>query len=296
MTKETGMEKSKSPIHWLVSEPLVMFVIGLNAIVLVLDGFPFLHNAAGLWLGFIDYICLLFFILEASIKILRDGFPSYWKEGWNKFDFVIVLASTPLLLQPFLGSSVDFFSILLVGRFLRFLRVMKFIPNGPKMWAGVLRALKASMAVFLTLFVLNLILALGANILFGKIAPEFFGDPIRAAYSLFKVFTVEGWYEIPDTLALRDIDPTTIFFLRIYFMISVLTGGILGLSLANAVFVDEMTADNNDRLEQMVEELKTELEATRLDREEQQKILKDSLNDIQLQLDKLLAEKDQNDR
>jgi len=285
------MEKSNSRLSWLVAEPLVMSVIGLNALVLVLAGFPSIHTVAGIWLDWIDYICLLFFILEAGIKIRSNGFSSYWEEGWNKFDFVIVLASTPCLLQGLLGYNVEFLSILLVGRFLRFLRIMKFVPNGPKMWAGILRALKASMAVFLTLFVLNLILALGANILFGKLAPEFFGDPMRAAYSLFKVFTVEGWYEIPDTLAQRNISSTTIFLLRGYFMIAVLTGGILGLSLANAVFVDEMTADNNDHLEQMIEELKSELEAARIERERAREEQQNVLKEIRIQLAKLIDPK-----
>ena len=67
-----------------------------------------------------------------------------------------------------------------------------------------------------------------------------------------------------------------------------LVGGILGLSLANAVFVDEMTADNNDRLEQMVSDLREELadnqKSGAADRAEQWKALENRLNSIQKQL------------
>ncbi|MFQ5572538.1 MAG: ion transporter, partial [Rhodothermales bacterium] len=92
---------------------------------------------------------------------------------------------------------------------------------------------------------------------------EHFGNPLLAFYSLFKVFTVEGWYEIPDQVARSGGSAGLIFMIRMYFMLSVLVGGLLGLSMANAVFVDEMTADNNDRLEQMVENLHGELQQFR---------------------------------
>ena len=284
-----------SSLDWLVGEPLVMVVIGLNALVLFLDGFPSVNEATGGWLGWVDYGCLLYFVAEAIIKIRRDTFFKYWGQGWNKMDLTIVVISSPLLLEPFLGGSVEFFSIVMVGRFLRFLRIMRFIPNGPKIWTGVVRALKASMAVFLTLFVLNLIFALGANILFGGISPEHFGDPLRSAYSLFKVFTVEGWYEIPDDLKAGGANDAEVMLLRFYFIVAVLIGGILGLSLANAVFVDEMTADNNDRLEEMVVDLRGELEAARTHREKEQAerwhALDKSLQDIQAQLSELRSRK-----
>ena len=44
-----------------------------------------------------------------------------------------------------------------------------------------------------------------------------------------------------------------------------LAGGILGLSLANAVFVDEMTADNTAKAEQLILELKEEIKSLRKD-------------------------------
>jgi len=252
-------KNNKQRLDWLISEPLVLTIIGLNAVALVLSGFPDIRAHAGEWISWVDYGCLLYFVTEAILKIQRNSFTNYWKRGWNKLDFIIVLGSSPLLLEPIVGGSVQFFSILLVGRFLRFLRIMRFVPNSEKVWAGVIRALKASAAVFLTLLVLNIILAMGANALFGDVAPKHFGDPVKSAYSLFKVFTVEGWYEIPEEMAANGEDGVLVNMMRGYFVMAVLVGGILGLSLANAVFVDEMTADNNDRLEKMVTNLREEL-------------------------------------
>ena len=39
----------------------------------------------------------------------------------------------------------------------------------------------------------------------------------------------------------------------------VLIGGIFGMSLANAVFVDEMTMDNNQTLEAKIDKLQEEI-------------------------------------
>ena len=101
-------------------------------------------------------------------------------------DFSIVIGSSRLLLHPFIAGDVGFFSIILVGRFLRLLRIMYFAPNSEQIWAGIIRVLKASAAVFLTLAVLNMVLAIGANTLFGELAPQYFGDPVKSAYSQLK--------------------------------------------------------------------------------------------------------------
>jgi voltage-gated sodium channel len=46
---------------------------------------------------------------------------------------------------------------------------------------------------------------------------------------------------------------------RLYFGVAVLIGGILGLSLGNAVFVDQMVADNQQSMEQDVHAIADEL-------------------------------------
>ena len=282
---------NKQRLDWLISEPLVLTIIGLNAVAIVLSGFSHIREHFGEWITWVDYGCLLYFVAEAILKIRRNSFTNYWKRGWNKLDFIIVLGSSPLLLEPIVGGSVQFFSIVLVGRFLRFLRIMRFVPNSEKIWAGVSRALKASAAVFLTLLVLNIILAMGANALFGDVAPKHFGDPLKSAYTLFKVFTVEGWYEIPEEMAANGEDAGLVNMVRGYFVFAVFTGGILGLSLANAVFVDEMIADNNDRLEKMVTNLREELADKREQDEtahvERWKSVETQLRRIQEQLTKM---------
>ena len=247
----------------IFSETAVLGIILLNTIALVLDGFPHIHARYGELLHYFDLACLVFYIIEVIAKVGIMGWPRYIKDNWNKFDFSIVFLGLPALIDPlFPGEFRGAEAILLLrmGRFMRFFRMLRFIPNVSSIWNGVLRSLKASVGIFLVLFILNLITAMGANGLFGKYAPEYFGDPYISFYSMFKVFTIEGWYEIPDYLAgVEGVTPGMLVFIRAYFAFSVIIGGVLGLSLANAVFVDEMTIDNNDELEQLVRDMRKEI-------------------------------------
>lgn len=252
-------------LRWLISDRVIFFLIALNALVLFLDAFPDVQKNFGDVFRYIDVACILMFVIEAIVKVRLSGWRGYLGNGWNRFDFLVVLLSLPVLLDWFLPVHTQEFSLvsmLRLGRFLRFSRMLRFMPNSEHIWTGVGRALKASLGVFLVLLMLNMIFAVGATMLFsdsGSAAEKYFRDPLTSLYTLFKVFTVEGWYEVPDELAEANVDASVILQVRIYFVAAVLIGGILGLSLANAVFVDEMTTDNTNDLEQMVGDLKDDV-------------------------------------
>jgi voltage-gated sodium channel len=259
-------------VERLVSDRLVMAVIVLNAIALVLHEMAARGSSVrALWF-WIDYICVIFFLLEAVLKIRRDGWPHYWSSAWNKFDFSVVVISMPALLGPFFDvSQFAFVLILRLGRLFRLFRILRFIPNLDHLVIGVRRALRASIGVFLALLLINLILAVMATLLFRDLDPEHFGNPVSAGYSIFQVFTVEGWNEIAENLEHRAKESgavkSTLLIAgtRLFFVVAVLIGGILGLSLANAVFVDEMMMDNTVVLERKVDALIEEVRRLRED-------------------------------
>ena len=264
----------KRLVDWLVSDRLVMAVIVLNATALVLHEMaPASSPSSRTWF-WIDYLCVIFFLVEAVLKIRRDGWPLYWSSGWNRFDFTVVVLSLPALLGPFFDvRQFAFVLILRLGRLFRLFRVLRFIPNLDHLVAGVRRALRASIGVFLALLLINLILSVMATLMFRDLDPEHFGNPVIAGYSIFQVFTVEGWNEIAENLAERAVESgredakTLIVGARVFFVFAVLIGGILGLSLANAVFVDEMMMDNTEVLERKVDALTEEIRRLRNDLE-----------------------------
>jgi voltage-gated sodium channel len=236
----------------LVHERLVMTLIAANSIVLILRGYDGWRERTDDLLFWFEYALSGYFVLEMGIKLGLQGWRRFWAHGWNRYDFAVVAVSSPVLLLPMLdGSDLGVVLVLRSVRILRLLRGFRFIPDRDRLWAGIRRALRASVGVFLALVIYNVILGLGANALFADAAPEHFGDPLRSMYSLFKVFTVEGWFDVPDQIAASST-PSMGWLARGYFVMAVLTGGVLGLSIANAVFVDEMVIDNTAQMEALM--------------------------------------------
>ena len=73
-----------------------------------------------------------------------------------------------------------------------------------------------------------------------------FGDPLVSIYSVFRIFSVEGWYEIPDAMA-ENTSYLNATFIRILFSFLVLFGTfIFGFVISS--ISDELASDNNDEL------------------------------------------------
>lgn len=77
-------------------------------------------------------------------------------------------------------------------------------------------------------------------------------------YSIFRLFSIEGWYEIPEAIAAGSSAAMGVFA-RCYFSALTFLGGIIGMSLVNSVFVDAMTEDNNDEVLEKLEQIEARL-------------------------------------
>ena len=251
-------------LRFLVSEPVVVTVIVLGAVALFLHGFAEPDTAASaFWLG-IDLACVVFFVFEMITKLALEGARGFWYGRWNRFDLTVTVLSAPVLMIPFVDARIfTGIPVLRLARLFRLFRLLRFIPERDRLAAGIVRALKASVGVFLAVALINFIFAMGAHLLFRDVAPEYFGSPLDSCYAIFQVFTVEGWYEIPQTIAAGAHNDAWEFFARVYFCSAVLIGGILGLSLGNAVFVDQMITDNTHKLEDQVDVLTEEIRQLR---------------------------------
>ena len=232
----------------------MLAVVAVNSLLIYAMYFPALRDSK--WLEYLDMAFIFVFVIEALFKISTYSVAGYFRSGWNRFDFVIVLLSMPTLLVPFIDvPDTGVFIILRLFRLVRIARVLRFVPNIHHILAGLGRALKASVFVFFALGFLLFVFSMVTCHFYHDIVPEHFGDPLISLYSVFQMFTVEGWYEIPNLVAERTSKPWVVGVTRLYFGLMVLLGGVLGMSLANAVFVDEMTMDNNDELENKVDQL-----------------------------------------
>ena len=213
---------------------------------------------------YIDFVISCVFIVEMIVKHCVYGLKGYWKDTWNRFDGILVLVTSPSLLSVFVSSldmNISFLMILRVLRVFKVFRIIKFFPNIGAITTGLKRAIKDSYSVFFGLLIIIAVFSLFNCIMFRKAAPEYFGNPTDSIYSVFRLFTVEGWYEIPDTIsAYYGSSKATIFLIKAYFSVLLIVGGVLGMSLVNAIFVDAMVSDNNDDLEDNVKRLEEKID------------------------------------
>ena len=239
----------------------VLYVIIINTIIIFIQESGISNGL----LMYLDLLCSVFFVMEMIVKIKTFGFRKYWSDSWNRLDFILVIASLPSIVTFFMDSSLSNLSILLALRLLRIFRIFrisrlfKYFPNIDQIANGLIRALKQSKAILLGFIIIIIIVSLINCFLFKNIVPEYFGSPFRSIYTIFRVFTIEGWYEIPEAIAVTT-SPIWGKITRIYFCLLLCGGGIIGMSFINSVFVDAMVEDNNDDIKKQLDRIERQLE------------------------------------
>ena len=244
--------------RFFLNDYCILYLIIANAVLIFIQEFELKGNI----LDYFEPIFTILFVIEMIFKISENGFLRYISNGWNRLDFILILISIPSLAAVFYSNNLlqlNIFLTLRVFRIFKFLRLIRFFPNATSLISSVQRALKASYIVIFGFFLSVFIVSLVTCSLFKNIVPEYFGNPLSSFYSIFRLFSIEGWYEMPDLIATRT-SPLIAFISKFYFVILLLGGGILGLSLVNSIFVDAMVSDNNDDLQEEVSKLSKKIE------------------------------------
>lgn len=236
-----------------LNDRFILVLILINSIVLFISGF--IQSGSDIFLlSLIDNFITILFIIELVVKFNSFGIRDYFYSNWNKLDFILIVLSVPALATFILQINTIDISFLLIFRILRVFkafRFLKFVPNIGDLLRGVQRALKASVFIIIGFFTYIVIIGILSFYLFQSTGSEYFSNPLMSLYSTFKVFTVEGWFEIPEQI-IGDLSNVGTFFTYLFFVFVVLTGGIFGLSLVNSIFVDAMVSDNNDEIEKKI--------------------------------------------
>ena len=240
------------------NDNIMLVLVLINTGIIFISGF--LPNQGGTLL-IIDSLFTLLFLFEALVKMNVSGFLRYWSDGWNRFDLILVLLALPSCINVF-RDILPGTSILLSLRTMRVFktfRMLKFIPNIDSLLNGIKLAFKSSYIVAIGLVVLLLVFSIVTTFLFCDFAPQYFGNPVISVYSIFRLFTIEGWYEMPEAIAVNG-GTTMAVFARVYFSVLLFLGGIIGMSLVNSIFVDAMAADNNDEVLEKLSQLEKKLD------------------------------------
>jgi voltage-gated sodium channel len=244
----------------------ILALISINAVIIFLQGFP-LDTIGEEWhliFMVIDDVISVLFVIEVLIKGRHFGLKEYLASGWNKFDVCLILLSLPPLFLRVIPveatANISFLLVFRVFRVFKFFRFIHFFPEVEHLFRSIKEAMKASFLVLIGFFVFIFITSVMSCYIYQNISPEYFRDPIVSYYSMFKVFTIEGWNIIPDDISNSGkIGSIGAFFTKLYFITILILGGVIGLSIVNSIFVDAMVSDNNDELESQVSSLEGEM-------------------------------------
>ncbi|MFK7912657.1 MAG: ion transporter [Pseudomonadales bacterium] len=171
-------------IESLAVQQVITGLIILNAITLGVQTAPALEARFGGVLQALEWFVLAVFVVEILIKLYCFRL-SFFKNGWNLMDFVIVGIS----LVPASGP-------LAILRSLRILRVLRLLSTVPRLRQLTESLLQALPSIGWILFMLGLVFyifgVLGTE-LFGEQFPQWFGTLGASIYSLFQIMTLESW-------------------------------------------------------------------------------------------------------
>lgn len=218
--------------------------------------------------SYIDLFLFLYFSIEFIYKVHLLSWKKYISNDSHKFDFILLIVSASLI--PF--SDLDSVIYLRVFRLISIVRIFRIIPNGSQVIQGLTRAIRSSKAILILLFTLLSFFSLIGFSLFSNTVPEYFGTPLTSLNTVFEIFTVENWGELPNSID-KEAQPYLHAALNSFTIIVLVIGGFIAVSLANAVFVDELVSDNN-------EELKEEIMILKYQNEDLKKIMTDIQKEI----------------
>ena len=149
---------------------------------------PAMVAAHGALLRALDAIVLGIFIVEVILKLTAHS-PQPWryfKDGWNVFDFTIVV----LCLLP---MDSQFAVVLRLGRTLRLLRLVSTLPKLQLLVGALFKSFSSMGYVGLLLGLMFYIYATTGVHLFGGHDKEHFGSLSKAFLTLFQTITLDDW-------------------------------------------------------------------------------------------------------
>jgi voltage-gated sodium channel len=232
----------------IISDNLLLILILMNALIIYLHSFDIFHDFFHIF-DIIDVIFTLFFTFEITFNIVgnpgnnfKQKIFNYLKDKWNKIDFFSILLSLPSIGVLFIIDLEIFagFTILRSLRILKILRVIEFIPEGKEISSKLLKALKGVTFIIIAFIIYSTVISLISVTLFKSSAPTYFQNAFDSFFTIFKVFSGDGFSDIVAEISIHS-SIGFIYFTKFYFVIIVFVGSILGLSLINSVFIDQMS-------------------------------------------------------
>lgn len=222
----------------------------------------------GSLLKLLDITVLSVFVAEIVLKLVARGRRplDYFRDGWNIFDFTIVV----FCLLPIGGP---FAAVLRLARTLRLLRLVTALPKLQLLVGALIKSLSSMGYVALLLGLIFYIYAITGIHLFRSHAPEHFGSLRSALLALFQMITLDNWRDLYESA--RSAAPLAA---TVYFVSFILLGTMIMLNLFIGIVMNSMA--------EMHRELDDE-KAVRTSTDDQEPVKQDGVKTLETQLQQL---------
>lgn len=165
------------------------------------------------WLMYLDIAVTVFFLIEILIRMAAErDLRSFFKRGWNVFDFLIVTAS----LIPMDDSEMVLLARLL--RIFRVLRLVSMIPELQVLLIALVKSIPRMGYVALLMFIIFYIYGALGSFLFHEVDEQLWGNIALAMLTLFQVATFESWATAVLYPAMEHFPYAWIYFLTFIFL------------------------------------------------------------------------------
>jgi voltage-gated sodium channel len=207
----------------------IVVTIAVNAAVLGLQTYEGIDDRWGDALFAINGICLAIFVVELAIRI-----ASYWprplaffRNGWNVFDFVVILA-------VFISGIRENSTLLRLLRLLRVVRIVRLLPDLRVLLLGIWRSVPPLASIGAVTAMILFVYGMVGWIWFGDELPGEWGNIGRAMLTLFVMLTLENFPQYMD--AAMEVEP----WAWIYFVSFILVAAFIILNVLIGVVLNSM--------------------------------------------------------
>ena len=236
------------------------FIIGLillNGVVLGLETAPAIVTEYGPWLERINQIVIAIFVVEAALKIIAVApqLNRYFGNGWNLFDFSVVVLSL-------LPATGEFAMIARLARLLRVARLLSTIPELRLIVSTLVRSIPSMGHVLMLMSIIFYIYAVAGYHLFHEHDPTHWRNLGISLLTLFRIVTLEDWTDVMYTA--MELHPSA----WVYFVSFVVVGTFVVINLFIAVVINNLEEAKAERLAELQQpptrdEILVELRQTR---------------------------------
>ncbi|WP_455223354.1 ion transporter [Kaarinaea lacus] len=219
------------------------FIIGLiiiNGVVLGLETSPDILANYGDFLVWINNLIIAVFVVEAILKItaVAPRIKLYFGDGWNLFDFTVVVLSL-------LPTTGEFAMIARLARLLRVARLISTIPELRLIVSTLVRSIPSMGHVLLLMSIIFYIYAVAGYHMFHEHDPTHWNNLGLSLLTLFRVVTLEDWTDV--MYKAMELHPLS----WMYFVSFVVVGTFVVINLFIAVVINNLEEAKHEKLEEL---------------------------------------------